>query len=71
MYMYAMVRPFTAGVIGLIELALMAAYPFLFGYDVKKLGPGLPLSTIPRYMLNEYMAMASIMALFGFVRTSA
>jgi len=43
---------------------------FVFGCFGKKPGPLLQLSTIPRYMLNEYMMVASIMTLFDLVRAT-
>mmetsp|Transcript_20664 Transcript_20664/g.33315 ORF Transcript_20664/g.33315 Transcript_20664/m.33315 type:complete len:186 (+) Transcript_20664:157-714(+) len=70
MYMYAFVRPFLAGIFGAIEIVLYIAYPFVFGCFGKKPGPLLQLSTIPRYMLNEYMMVASIMTLFDLVRAT-
>eukprot|EP00470_Lotharella_oceanica_P001940 CAMPEP_0170176570 /NCGR_PEP_ID=MMETSP0040_2-20121228/9415_1 /TAXON_ID=641309 /ORGANISM="Lotharella oceanica, Strain CCMP622" /LENGTH=187 /DNA_ID=CAMNT_0010418935 /DNA_START=54 /DNA_END=617 /DNA_ORIENTATION=+ len=70
MWLYGNVRPVTAGVMGGIELLLIALYPFLYGTG-KKHGALLPISTIPRYIMNEYMAVASVMTIFGLVRKAA
>mmetsp|Transcript_22286 Transcript_22286/g.44704 ORF Transcript_22286/g.44704 Transcript_22286/m.44704 type:complete len:160 (-) Transcript_22286:350-829(-) len=70
MWLYGCVRPVTAGVMGGIELILIAVYPILYGFG-KKHGKFLPASTIPRYIMNEYMAVASIMTIFGLTRTAA
>eukprot|EP00471_Norrisiella_sphaerica_P000327 CAMPEP_0184485478 /NCGR_PEP_ID=MMETSP0113_2-20130426/7081_1 /TAXON_ID=91329 /ORGANISM="Norrisiella sphaerica, Strain BC52" /LENGTH=189 /DNA_ID=CAMNT_0026866937 /DNA_START=129 /DNA_END=698 /DNA_ORIENTATION=+ len=67
-WLYSCVRPFTAGVIGAIELVLIVIYPFVYGTGPKptKL---LSISTIPRYILNEYMVVAALLTLFGLTRS--
>jgi len=64
MWLYAQVRPVVAAIMGAFYLAFLLLYPILYGDNFNQY---VAFSTVPRYIINEYMAVSFVLKAFDLV----
>jgi len=63
MWMYgSFVNPVRAAVLGAVSVGTLILYPFLYGNEENAPSESIIASTLPRYWLNYYMMLSTVVA---------